>query len=843
MNHIRFSIFSWGLLVVLSCSSVTAQPEGSETTSEPRPESTINRSAVDLKVPPRIGVGHTTAGSGFDGFTQLEGFIPLSQIPGKDLTFLEARLLIDNGAHLGSNFLIGYRTYDSSLNRTFGGYVGFDSRVTENSPFFQLGMGVETQGDIWDFRVNGYLPVGETRRFISQNTFDTGLQISTRFQDHFLVLDTFRERQSIRQFEAAAAGFDLEAGAKLVKWDRGNLRTFGGLYFYDAPGSPSTLGWRLRLQAEPTENFDLGLAVQDDALFGTNVIFSFRARLPGVRPRDTLKKPERVIARLRESWIRTDSITIDQQQEVEFLNEQSSEFLTNPEEDQPYFFQHVVLGNAGGDGTFESPFGTVQTALDATRRDGNDIVYVDGTAQIPIPAFSIPDRVQVLSHGPRQILAGLPFSTFPRATVRLPFDSSANFENGIAVELPFSGDGNFPLITGGGPDLVTLGNRTVLAGFRSDAAVGNGILGTNVRQVELRNNIITNSEERGIFLNDVGGEVVLFDNIVTNSQGTTADSGQGIFIQNTTTLNASDVVIAGYEVNNNRVGIEVVAIGDAATTQVPSQIVDIGPSSSANTSIGISRGFSVNNTISNNTAQGVRIRAANLGSQEISVTNSTISNNGGPGIEVDGGVQGGSSTAFQEVFIRNNLIQSNSSAGIDIEANETVFQEAVIDSNVIRSNAGAGIITEARGTSFQEFITDSNNGSFGISNNLISNNGGRGIDLNSSDVATQAADINKNSITENNTTPAPGLDPVGITVTADDITNATCAVVSGNTVPEGIQLSTTSFGFPVEALFQVGDRDNILVNNESAPVQLLNSVTMMEEPTSFEDISQSTCFP
>ncbi|WP_299492558.1 right-handed parallel beta-helix repeat-containing protein, partial [Acaryochloris sp. IP29b_bin.137] len=673
------------------------------------------------------------------------------------------------------------------------------------------------------------------------NTFDTGVQVSTRFQDHFLVLDTFRERQSIRQFEAAMAGVDLEAGVKLAQWDRGNLRAFGGLYFYDAPGSSGTVGWRLRLQAEPTENFGLGLAVQDDDLFGTNVVFSLKARLPGIRPRDALTKTERVIARLRESWTRTDSITIDHQQEVEFLSEQSSGFLMNPEEEQPYFFQHVKLGKAGGDGTFENPFGTVQAALDATRRDGNDIVYVDGEADIPIPAFRIPDRVQVLSQGPRQILAGMPFSTFPRATVRLPFDSSANFENGILVELPFSGDGNFPQITGGGPDLVTLGNRTVLAGFRVDAAAGNGIIGSNIRQVELRNNIIRNSGERGIFLNDVGGEVVMFDNVVTGSQGTAPDSGQGIFILNTTTLSASDVVIAGYQANNNRVGIEIAAIGDIATTQVPSQIIDIGPSSSDNTSIGTSGDVPIDNTISNNAAQGLHIRAANLGIQEISITNSTVSNNGGPGIEVDGGTLGGSSTAFQEVFIRNNVIQNNNGAGIDIEANETVFQEAVIDNNVIRNNTGAGIVAEARQTSFQEFITDSDNGSFGISNNLISNNGGQGIDLNSSGLATQAADINNNSLAGNNTTPSP--DAAGIAVTANDITNKTCVVASGNTVPEGIRLSTTSVVFPVQALFQVGDRDNLSVNNNNAPVQLLNSVTMLEDPAAFDNIAQTTCFP
>src|SRR5690348_10177140 len=59
---------------------------------------------------PRFGVNYTTEGAGFDNFGSFEAFIPVLQSPGKNLTFLEGKLLwtTSNGA-LGGNLLLGHR--------------------------------------------------------------------------------------------------------------------------------------------------------------------------------------------------------------------------------------------------------------------------------------------------------------------------------------------------------------------------------------------------------------------------------------------------------------------------------------------------------------------------------------------------------------------------------------------------------------------------------------------------------------------------------------------------------------------------------------------------------------
>ncbi|MFP4102250.1 hypothetical protein [Coleofasciculus sp.] len=59
------------LLVGMLASPVVAQ--SNETPTET--PSATNASAADLKITPRFGVGHTSSGAGFDGFTRFSGFI------------------------------------------------------------------------------------------------------------------------------------------------------------------------------------------------------------------------------------------------------------------------------------------------------------------------------------------------------------------------------------------------------------------------------------------------------------------------------------------------------------------------------------------------------------------------------------------------------------------------------------------------------------------------------------------------------------------------------------------------------------------------------------------------
>lgn len=823
---------------------VHAQPESESPNSQnpTEPENGATGSAADLRISPRLGIGHNSSGAGYDGFTRFEGFIPLFQTPGSNITFLDTRLLLDNDGNIGGNILLGHRFYDANLDRIWGGYLGLDNRKTDESDFYQFGIGFESLGEVWDFRVNGYLPIGDTRQLVNERVLADGgaTTVSTRFQGHLLLLESVRERQVARSWEAALGGVDAEVGARIARWEEGDLRAYGGLYFYDAEGTPSTLGWRLRLEARPTQNLNLGLALQDDDLFGTNLAFSVGLTWPRVRPQGPITETETVVARLGEPIARINSIAVDGQQEVETEVDRTVQPLMNPEEEQPYQFQHVTLGrNRGGDGTFERPFGTLRAALNVTRSDGNDIVYVDQGDRSTIPAFRIPDRVQVLSRGPAQILAGMPFPGFPAQTVRLPFSPSPNFEDGILVRLPFSGDGNFPVIQdASATNLVTLGNRTTLSGFRVVNASENGIIGSNIDNVELRNNTITNSGGRGIFLENVADSVVMLNNTVTGSRGG-AGSGQGILIRNGEGSSV-EVTMTEHVLTDNRVGLEITASGDVGQRQGVSQTVSIDTLVLRNNQqqglrleaeqLGNQEVTLTNGEISDNGSTGVLLQAINIGSQEVTIENSTISRNTGDGIRAIGGILAGSSTAAQEVFIRNNTIEDNTGNGINIEGNEVVAQEFAIDSNIIRNNGGSGIRAVANNVAFQEYITDPANDSLGISNNTISGNGDQGLVLNANDSATLVADIQGNRLENNRTNGSSDLE----VATSSNSTNV-CVVLLNNTSPAGIRLDNNSVSL-VPGLFEIGNIANLEAENTGRVELLPNRGVFTDKP------NETSCF-
>jgi trimeric autotransporter adhesin len=461
----------------------------------PAPPSVGRLSAANLKVLPRLGIGHTSSGGGFDGFTRFEGFVPLHQVPGQDLLFLETKFLLDNEANAGGNLLLGYRALSPTGKHLWGGYLAFDHRDTGNHSFSQLGLGVEHLGT-WDFRANAYLPLGDRRHILSEQSLNgpTSQFTDLRFQGNFLLTTGQRQTQSIRQLEAALGGFDLEAGTKLASLGKtGDLRGYGGLYYYDAPGSDGTLGWRVRLAARPTDTLALGMALQDDGRFGTVFQINLGLTFPGSRPQGAA--PDSLLARLGESTARTGTVVVDRQTEVVTQNQAFADApLLNATTGQPYLFQHLAPGTTGGNGTVESPFGQMQLALNATRPDGNSIVYVQGNNAV-IPAFTIPAGVQVLSSGPVQTLASL--------------------DRGI-VQIPNSGGGVFPAIAG----TVTLNDNTVLSGFTIASPTGPAVTGTGIGTTTIRQNRITSAQDQGISLRNLtAGTITITDNTISTVQG------------------------------------------------------------------------------------------------------------------------------------------------------------------------------------------------------------------------------------------------------------------------------------------------------------------------------------
>lgn len=684
----------------------------SQTTDPQIPATSSDPPTPDLSVSPRFGGSFTTGpGVGYDSsFGGIEGFVPLSQIPGQTLTFLQGRVLLSTeDARLGGNLVLGYRTYNRQNNRILGGYLSYDIRDTGDSTFNQVGLGIESLGETIDFRANGYLPIGDTRQQTEDNSFNNSsfTPQAPNFQGNFLAIGILNQSTQIdRRFEAAMGGLDAEAGVKLARiGEAGALRGYGGLYYYDGAGTDGIVGVRGRLEARPTDNFQVGLSLQHDDKFGTNLVFSIAANFPGTRPRGANPQDE-VVARLGDGVTRQENIVVDEQREFRVENNAITPvFATNPATNQPYLFQHVNLGVAGGNGTIETPFGTVQNALDVTRSDGNDIVYVQPGTNPGIPAFTIPDNVQVLSTGAVQVLPTVQIGN---------------------VQLPLSGAGVLPTVlpSGGNVPGVTIGNNTVLSGFAinnaTNVGVGNeGSTGTGANptsNVTIRDNQIAGSGAEGIRLSNVTGAINLSNNTITNS-GVVA-GGDGIRIANTS--GQANVTITGNNTTGNR---------NTGITFLLNNTAQVTPTISGN-------------TISDNGAQGIFI--SSLGGDPTNIAqlnNATISENTVSGNNSDGILLGVTANQIaNNATIIGNQISNNTGAGITLFPIENAQATVTITENII-SGTGAG-------EGIRHLIQNNAQATATISGNTISNTS-VGISFDVGNNAQATTTISGNTISDN----------------------------------------------------------------------------------------------
>lgn len=140
---IRFTLFA----AILSLSCFATHPE-------------TNEECQDGKRPYRATVRHIEGGGiGYeDGYTTLETFFASSPTQWVVTPFLDLRGHIFNNGKLAANAGIGVRTLWA--NRVYGINTYYDYRNVGHLNSNQIGLGLETLGTLFDFRINGYLPLG-----------------------------------------------------------------------------------------------------------------------------------------------------------------------------------------------------------------------------------------------------------------------------------------------------------------------------------------------------------------------------------------------------------------------------------------------------------------------------------------------------------------------------------------------------------------------------------------------------------------------------------------------------------------------------------------------------------
>jgi trimeric autotransporter adhesin len=778
--------------------------------------------ALRSKILPRIGISEQDAGATVPVRTQFSGFAPLWQSPQAEanpgLLFLESQLGVGAEPAQGS-VLLGYRRVVS--NQILGGYVAYDRRSTSHNSFSQLGLGFERLGD-WDFRLNANLPIGDRRQLVDRTTLEDSVTAKTlAFQGKTLGGMQSRRFDQLQRWESALTTIDAEVGGRIGRVGTGDLRAYGGLYTLSGQGIDSQLGWQMRLAAQPTDQLSLGLGLQQDALFGTNVRFNIGLSWPGTGSRKSLTPRQELDARLASSVARNYSVVIDEQTKRITDFSDSFQIATNPLTGQPYQFEQVAIGSTGT-GTIEAP-SDLTPALAQVLTNGNGIVYVRGTN---FPVATVPANVRLLSTavpqfldtpefgriqlpesgtGARPVLAGgnlgsgSTISGFDVRSTAIPGIALTNTAGTVTIDRTTVTATNAPALQVRGANNLTIGDSIFVSNQSPTAGVefsditglvtmtGSQFTLTQPRVGIVVNRVsgtlamtapttITNATAQGVTIADSPGAVRLENAVITRSgdRGITADRVANVTLANNKVDQATSsgirirdsagtIALDNNQVTNTRAVAGVTSSG-------------LGVEMSSVTGTVALRGNTISGTLTNGLpspggASGKGVAIVNdAGNLELTIATNTIVNNNNDAIAI-----GAFGPATMNIQIQGNQIRANGTAaipgdGINVILRESAVVTTTIEGNTIETNRGDGIdlqVGEPTPTALCKptdppCVPSTAKLTATIRNNVVRQNSRTGIQAENQANSTSILNIQGNTISNNSNVGLfirPGINP------------------------------------------------------------------------------------
>lgn len=450
----EYSSFGWGVVnPVQQVGTITPQQ------SEPAEQECPAENPIRSPSPMHAGVRHIEGkGIGYQkGYTTAELFLSPDVERMTALPFIDLRGHVFDDGRFALNAGIGFR-YRAGC-RSYGANAFYDYRDTKHHRYNQAGIGLESLGAVWDFRVNGYLPFGKTESRWFEPKF-------SKFKEHHLFI---RRKQ-----EFSMRGADAEIGLHFLRnikqWD---LYTAAGPYYFEGKGK-NTYGGKGRLGTIWKNYFSLELSGSYDNIFKGIVQGQIGLRIP-FGPRSAIKSSEKcpcsdmrkLMDRMVQPVARDEIIVVDKRRK-DFL-------ARDPATGNPLFFWFVNnLSHSAG--TFESPFPNLSQAISASKP--KDIIYIypgDGTSS----GLIIGAPFQLKDH---QKLLGTGFSyTFATQFGR--------------IKIPVLASGRPQVAGGDAISIITVANNNTVAGLSItalDAMATNYCIGSsaNVSNLNIYNNIL-----------------------------------------------------------------------------------------------------------------------------------------------------------------------------------------------------------------------------------------------------------------------------------------------------------------------------------------------------------------
>lgn len=502
-----------------------------------------------------IRARYTTQSYGQQAGTLDLGTMKLMPLEG-GMAFLDGQVTLNDESHVGYNLGAGYRWMTLPLfpfspddRKIMGVSVWSDGGSKGGSNFFpQIGTSLEFLGDRIDFRANGYAPIGN--RTQTRDFTPTTAEGFTENGIGLLLQGVEDTALTVGEAEVAGRIGDLDAWA------------FAGVYGMRG-GIYEATGGKLGLRGYVTPDLFLSVAVANDDEFDTNTLVNLTWFIGRTRAENC---PTGVLEdRLREPVLRNNYVA-SQERAVTRVGD-----VARSTDGSALRIIHIDSTAAnGGNGTFESPFNSLDDITDASTLANDTILFHGGS--------DFNNQQAVLLDGQIAIGEGGNFvstiDTFELGTINLP-ETAAGAQSGAR-----------PTIDGGAGAGIVLADGNTIQNLEFDGGVNAIVNEANGSNGATLNNLsIANTTGDGISL--------------TAFFGADADDidGDGDTTEDLNVLGAvaiSEVTFDG--VGGNDIDIDA-SVGALATANIIAEAISItGVTSDNNTT---AESIAIRNTTSN----------------------------------------------------------------------------------------------------------------------------------------------------------------------------------------------------------------------------------------------------
>ncbi len=390
-----------------------------------------------------------------DGYTTLEAFFASDPSQWTVTPFLDVRGHVFNNGKCAANVGAGLRGLWK--NRAYGINTYYDYRNAGHLHSNQVGVGLETLGELFDFRINGYLPVGAK----ISDPYHTAFR---KFSGHHMILS--------QKYQSAMKGADAEFGFHFGKSKSFDFYAAAGPYYFIGEKAPVTWGGKARIQGVFKDILTLEISDSYDRTFHNNfqgqisLTYSFGPKSKIKKQGRTCEVADTLNDRMLQSVGRQEIIVIDKVRK--------NTVAIDPATGLPYFF--VFVNNTShSDGTYESPYHSFAQAQ--ANSSPYDIIYVypgDGTTTGMDSGIALQPNQKLWGSG---ISHSIKTS---QGTVSIPAQSSSA---PTITNTDINTDGN----------AITLATNNAISGFIITSAYNDAIFGADPQSLDVSSCTFTNT--------------------------------------------------------------------------------------------------------------------------------------------------------------------------------------------------------------------------------------------------------------------------------------------------------------------------------------------------------------